>query len=285
MRISPRTFSPAAVLAAALAPALWAACPVQLGASRDATMYAESGSLGNGAGEHLFAGQNGLSNARRGLIAFDVAGAVPAGSTITSARLILHVSQTQAGDRVVRLHRATTAWGEGSSNAPGGEGGGTTATGGDATWTHAVLATTPWGTAGGDFAGVASATAVVGGIDYYFWGPTPQMATDAQGWLENPGGPDGWILLGDESQASTAKRFDSRTNPTASLRPILQLTYIPECPQDTDRNGEVDVTDLLDVLGSWGSCKFGTCCDADTDGDGLVNVNDLLDVLGVWGPC
>ncbi len=33
---------------------------------------------------------------------------------------------------------------------------------------------------------------------------------------------------------------------------------------------------------SWGPCKG---CPADFDGDGNVGVTDLLILLGTWGPC
>lgn len=53
------------------------------------------------------------------------------------------------------------------------------------------------------------------------------------------------------------------------------------CPQDIDGNSVVGVSDLLDLLGAWGTDDS----DADIDGDGEVGVNDLLNLLGAWGPC
>jgi hypothetical protein len=56
---------------------------------------------------------------------------------------------------------------------------------------------------------------------------------------------------------------------------------VPSCDGDADGDGEVNVVDLLAVIGEWGS----TDSDADLNGDGVVNVNDLLMVVGNWGFC
>ena len=54
------------------------------------------------------------------------------------------------------------------------------------------------------------------------------------------------------------------------------------CPSDLDGSGEVDVKDLLILLGAWGPNKGHP---ADLDGSGEVDVKDLLILLGAWGPC
>ena len=53
------------------------------------------------------------------------------------------------------------------------------------------------------------------------------------------------------------------------------------CEADINLDGEVDITDLLIVIGEWGQ----TNSDADIDNDGLVEVHDLLAILSNWGPC
>ena len=66
-------------------------------------------------------------------------------------------------------------------------------------------------------------------------------------------------------------------------RPI-KIEIVGACARaDIDDTGEIDVLDLLALLGAWGPC-VGTC-PADTDGDGSVDVVDLLSLLGSWGPC
>ena len=55
-----------------------------------------------------------------------------------------------------------------------------------------------------------------------------------------------------------------------------------DCPADVDDDGDVDVNDLLAVLGAWGPCLG---CPEDIVPDEVVNVNDVLAVLSEWGPC
>lgn len=47
-----------------------------------------------------------------------------------------------------------------------------------------------------------------------------------------------------------------------------------------DRNGTVDVTDLLAVINGWGTCSGS--CPGDTNCDGRVDVTDLLEVIAQW---
>ena len=53
------------------------------------------------------------------------------------------------------------------------------------------------------------------------------------------------------------------------------------CPADTDDSGTVDVSDILYVVGNWGSDDAA----ADVNGDGIVNVSDILEVVSAWGSC
>jgi len=55
------------------------------------------------------------------------------------------------------------------------------------------------------------------------------------------------------------------------------------CPGDFDATGDVNVDDLLILLGEFSSCTSN--CQADMNGDGIVDVNDMLMLLGAWGPC
>ncbi|MCH7802829.1 MAG: S8 family serine peptidase, partial [Acidobacteria bacterium] len=49
-----------------------------------------------------------------------------------------------------------------------------------------------------------------------------------------------------------------------------------------NKDGTVDVTDQLIVLGAWGPCVPGEACPGDTNDDLSVDVTDLLQVLGDW---
>jgi len=202
---------------------------ISIGAAKDNTLYeSATGGLSNGAGDHFFAGITGQNRIVRGLIAFDVAGSIAAGSTINSVTLTLNMSQTNSGDTTVGLHNVLQNWGEGTSDAPSGEGGGAAATNGDATWLHRFFNTSSWTNAGGDFNSTASAAQTVGGIGAYTWVSTAQTVADVQSWLDSPAGNFGWLVLGDETK--TAKRFDTRENPLAANRPLLTIEFqqVPE---------------------------------------------------------
>ena len=98
---------------------------VTLEPSQDNTLCQDpGGALSNGAGEFFFAGRTlqGTNSIRRGLLAFDVAGAIPGPALIQSAQLNLVMTMSIAGPVPVELRRVTNLWGEGPSNAPGQEG-------------------------------------------------------------------------------------------------------------------------------------------------------------------
>jgi hypothetical protein len=201
---------------------------VTLPASKDNTLYEDgAGSLSNGAGQFIFAGKTNVNTIRRALIAFDVAGAIPSGSTITSATLALNMSITISQGVPVTLLRARADWGEAESQAPGLEGAGGQAAPGDATWLHTFHDTAFWPQPGGDFTAVPSATTIVNQIGPYTWGSTAQMVADVQSWLDAPAGNFGWLLLADESTLATAKRFDSRQHLDPGVRPALRVEFTP----------------------------------------------------------
>ena len=90
---------------------------VMLGASRDTTLYSEDAARSNGAGDYTFSGSTRDGFVRRALMAFDVQGAIPPGSTIHSATLTLYMSRTRTQDETVSLHLVVADWGEGTSHA------------------------------------------------------------------------------------------------------------------------------------------------------------------------
>ena len=109
---------------------------VTLEPSQDTSLFGDEANTSNGAGEFLFTGRvarRGGSLERRALLAFDVAGQVPEGATISAVSLTLHMSRTVAGPHPASLHRVTAAWGEAGSDARGEEGEGIAAQQGDAT--------------------------------------------------------------------------------------------------------------------------------------------------------
>ena len=203
-----------------------AAATVTLATSKDNTLYqSATGTESNGAGSYFFVGRTDAAQIRRGVIAFDVAGSIPAGSTITGVMLTLNLSRTRDGtSRTVELRRLLADWGEGTSNAETQEGSGAPATTGDATWIHRFYNTDFWASMGGDFSGTLSATNLVGGTGNYTWS-SAQMVADVQSWLDNPSANFGWIVLGVENIDQTARRFDTKENGTVGDRPALTITY------------------------------------------------------------
>src|SRR6266404_6837935 len=192
--------------------------------SKDNTLYEfdpAEGDRSNGAGVHFFAGENGMGELRRGVLAFVIAGRIPAGSTITAVSLSMNMSMTPAGAITVELHKLLADWGEGTSHAPMGEGDGAPATPNDATWRHRFFDSVFWTTQGGDFSATVSASQSVGGIGQYTWN-SAQMVADVQSWLDNPASNFGWLVLGDETAIATAKRFDTRESASP---PVLTIQY------------------------------------------------------------
>jgi hypothetical protein len=221
------------------------AATITLGASQDGTIYSNHINRGSGGGNALIVGTNGRDAPRRALIAFDVAGQLPAGVAIQSVKLTMVMGQLPTEPEefaTIELHRVTSSWGEGTTqlqNPPndsfGGMGQGAPAHNGDVTWSSRFWGATPtpWTTPGGDFDASASGAAAIGlPIDIpYSWESTPAMVADVQEWLDNPAGNNGWILKNvDETSMSTFRVFYSRQTATAAWRPQLTIEYqaLPE---------------------------------------------------------
>jgi hypothetical protein len=230
----PKTLLPlifAAVLGG-IAPTLASATTININPIRDNTLYEFDpldGDVSNGVGDRFFAGVTALGEIRRGVLAFDIAGSIPPGSTITSVSLSMNMSRTISDTRTVELHKLLADWGEGTSDASGFEGMGITATTNDATWRHRFYNTIFWTTPGGDFSGTVSASQSVDDIGEYVWS-SAQMVADVQSWLDNPATNFGWLVLGDESASTTAKRFDTRESTSP---PVLTIEYTGSTPTPT----------------------------------------------------
>ena len=205
----------------------------------DNTLYDDTaadgvgGAVSNGVGPHLYAGLGG--SVKRGLIAFDLS-SIPPGSTVSSVMLTMNMNRTHPLGLTadVSLHRVLTAWGEGTSNAGGdpadptvgGGGTGSAATAGDATWLHGMFNTAFWTTPGGDFATTPSATTSVTAVGTYSWSGAG-LTADVQAWVDDPASNSGWAMIGDEVNASTAKRFSSREADDPMIRPQAQIIFTP----------------------------------------------------------
>lgn len=224
----------AAVLLGALAPLRQAhADTINIAASKDATLYENEPTFGNGAGDYLFAGRNASAAIRRALIAFDV-GSIPPGSSINAVSLTLRISRGREDEappgHPVALHRVLAPWTEGATDATGEEGSGAVAVAGDVTWSHRVFATTPWTAAGGDFLGASSVSGFAGvaGEDLVLSGAG--MLADVQAWVNTPASNQGWALVSGAVEASHSRRYNSRTHPDADTRPRLFVDFTPATP-------------------------------------------------------
>ncbi len=214
---------------------LASALTISIMPSKDNTLYEydpAEGDHSNGAGFHFFAGETAMGELRRGVLAFDIAGSIPPGSTITAVSLSLNMSRTLLETaRTVELHKLLADWGEGTSHAPGEEGDGAPATTNDATWRHRFFDTIFWAMQGGDFSATVSASQVVGPVGQYTWS-SAQMVADVQSWLDNPSSNFGWLVLGDESTNATSKRFDTRESASP---PVLTIEYTRTAPAPRPR--------------------------------------------------
>ena len=184
-----------------------------------------------GASQYIFVGLEHFSlTPMRGLVDFNVAGSIPAGSTINSVSLTVTMELTNSTTTVtptVGLHDVSQNWGQGTGVpqyfmppfAP--------TTTNDATWTNTFYPNQMWKTPGGDFSSTVSGTAVFGadGTTSTF-SSTSQMVADVQSWLNNPSTNYGWLMLGDETQNS-GKMIGSMHS---SNPPTLTIDYTPPAP-------------------------------------------------------
>jgi hypothetical protein len=69
--------------------------------------------------------------------------------------------------------------------------------------------------------------------------------------------------------------------------PPIQFTWslLPEgcCPADLDRDNDVDLSDLAQLLANYGTTGEATYWDGDLDGDDDVDLEDLAELLSVYG--
>ncbi len=262
---------------------------VALQASRDNTLFEDpAGQISNGAGPAFYAGLTLVDTLRRGLLRFDLSG-IPAGSTVTSMSLTLHLSRSISSNTPVQLHRALRDWGEGTSNAGDPGGLGAPATANDATWLHTFFSTQLWSADGGlegtDFATSPSASAIVNDIaGFCTWGSTVAMVADAQAWLDNPATNFGWFVIGDEANIGTAKRFDSREAPDPTFRPVLTVTFTPPCYANCDASSVAPIltaNDFQCFLNEFAAQSPAANCDGSTAAP-VLTANDFQCFLNTF---
>lgn len=228
-----------------LAVALWtvgasvaSADSIVLTPSADTTLHEYFPENNLGAQIHFNSGTTQNGPRTRGLMAFDVAGALPSGAIINSVALTLEVvGQPVDGDAPSNfgLHRMLLGWGEGmgSGNPPFL---GRPALPGEANWNYrfadtAMTWASPGGLAGVDFAAQFSSDTFVYGINFspYGFDTTQRLVDDVQLWLDQPGRNFGWMLLSQaENEVFSARRFGSREDPFRAPRLMIDFTPVPE---------------------------------------------------------
>jgi len=264
----------AAILLAFSSTTAWSATAT-INPSQDNTLAEDFPDNSSGACDSIFSGltDNGTGTARRTLLQFDITAAIPPGSIINSATLNMTV--TRGGNHVdstFSLHRTTSPWVEGVEGCGvRGGGQGEPSTGG-ATWNDAEAGVTAWGAPGGDFSATPSSSTLVNTLTPV-WPSTATMVSDVQNWLDNPATNYGWVLIGDEVNKTTTRRFDSRQG---AIPPALEVDYT--CTANCEACCETDGTCNVTVAGQCGgtplqgvdSCEpnqcpqpTGACCNVD----------------------
>jgi len=209
---------------------------VTLFPAADATLIELWPSNSMGAGSFFNAGTTQNGNSNRALIKFDVAAAIPAGSTITDVGLYVTVTKDPVdgyNPSPSSLRRMLRPWGEGTNPIPIiSPGFGLPALPGDATWSHASWGTNTWTIPGGlegvDFSATISTTVEIAEArtQPYFFESGGTIA-DVQFWLDHPECNFGWMLKSeDELSRFTARRFGSRELEDPGESPQLVITYL-----------------------------------------------------------
>ena len=119
------------------------------------------------------------------------------------------------------------------------------------------------------------------------------LGIDENGWIVSTGGTlyrDGGyeslidLMTGVDSvdfvyAQAEGGHFLARVTIGGEMRMAMIRPTGKSIPGDTDGNGVVDFTDLVNMLNSWGPCPG---CPEDIDGDGFVGFTDLVIVLTGW---
>ncbi|MGZ8939172.1 MAG: DNRLRE domain-containing protein, partial [Limisphaerales bacterium] len=168
--------------------------------------------LGNAS---ILSGRRGNGVVDRALLRFDL-GAIPTNAVVQSAHVEMTVTKTpNSFPYTFHLHRMITPWNI------------------DAGWLQAANGTewaAPGGQPGTDFL-TNSTSAVVGpgatGFKGLF-GPSPEIQSDLQAWLQDRASNAGWILIcGSENESKSARHFGSSESQFPAR---LTITYAVPAP-------------------------------------------------------
>jgi spore coat protein A len=232
--------------------------------SMDNTVAEELVDNSSGACDSVFSGNTDNSDARRALMQFDVS-QIPAGAVVNSVTLSMTVTRgSNHVDSTFTLNPINAAWVEGVEGCGvRGGGQGEPSTGG-VTWT-----TQPG-------SGAASGSTLINDTAPV-WSSTAALVSDVQGWVDLPGTNNGWMLIGDEANQTTARRFDSREGASP---PLLVVDYTTDetleaccdpldgdCTLTVEGSGTCAGTTLpgVDACLPVNPCPqpAGACCNAD----------------------
>jgi hypothetical protein len=216
-------------------PFLARALTVELRPVADTTLIETSPDNNMGAQYFFNAGTTGIDTRNRGLLMFDLAGAIPPNSVVESVDLLIEVVGSPTAGlgefSLFELHRVLVPWGEGDKTQSFSPGLGEPASPGEATWNSPAHGTdqtwgAPGGLAGVDYAADPSALTFVGFEDLYEFESSPALVVDVQSWVDDPGNNFGWMLMTDaETTRYTARRFGSSEDFISA--PILTVQYRP----------------------------------------------------------
>jgi len=257
-----------------------------LPASKDTTLYADFVSGSNGAGDFLWTGPEvvlfGIPVPRRTLMAFDLDGAIQSSAIIDDADLRLRVTGIFGSGVQVGLARvfpsSGVGWSEGNANASGNEFDGAASSIPAADWHHRSRPTFAWSNPGGDVVGPILDTATVAGTGPLTFSSTA-LTSAVQTMVSNSDDVDGFLVAGPETSPLTAAvQLASRSHPSASIRPALDVAFTPT---EVFESGSVATTTVSFI--SEGQ-NFRWIYDLDQDDVLVTNIGGVCEVTDTSSP-